>query len=98
MPAGLESLPQDTIDMAVQLKSILSHLKERVDVLRAASRHAHVEVEILARLYDSQATPKRARSRQTRPRVNAVCPRSRCQTPPRSRAALPRGSCRCKRG
>ena len=40
--------------MAVQLKSILSHLKERVDVLRAASRNAHVEVEILARLYDSE--------------------------------------------
>ena len=54
MPAGLETLPQDTIDMAVQLKSILSHLKERVDVLRAASRNAHVEVEILARLYDSE--------------------------------------------
>jgi hypothetical protein len=54
MPAGLESLPQDSIDMAVHLKSCVSHLKERVDVLRAASRSAHVEVEILARLYDSE--------------------------------------------
>ena len=54
MPAGLESLPQDSIDMAVHLKSFVSHLKERVDVLRAASRNAHVEVEILARLYDSE--------------------------------------------
>ena len=54
MPAGLETLPQDSIDMAVQLKSTVSHLKERVDVLRAASRNAHVEVEILARLYDSE--------------------------------------------
>ena len=54
MPAGLESLPQDSIDMAVQLKSILSHLKERVDILRAASRQAHVDVEIFARLYDSE--------------------------------------------
>jgi hypothetical protein len=54
MPAGLESLPQDSIDMAVHLKSVVSHLKERVDVLRAASRNAHVEVEILARLYDSE--------------------------------------------
>jgi hypothetical protein len=54
MPAGLESLPQDSIDMAVHLKSCVSHLKERVDVLRAASRNAHVEVEILARLYDSE--------------------------------------------
>jgi hypothetical protein len=40
--------------MAVHLKSCVSHLKERVDVLRAASRSAHVEVEILARLYDSE--------------------------------------------
>ena len=54
MPAGLESLPQDSIDMAVQLKSILSHLKERVDILRAASRQALVDVEIFARLYDSE--------------------------------------------
>jgi hypothetical protein len=28
MPAGLETLPQDSIDMAVQLKSTVSHLKE----------------------------------------------------------------------
>jgi hypothetical protein len=54
MPAGLESLPQDSIDMAVQLKSTVSHLKERVDIIRAASRQAHVDIEIFARLYDSE--------------------------------------------
>ena len=50
MPDGLESLPQDSLDMAVQLQSMLSHLKERVDVLRATARQG-VDVEILARLY-----------------------------------------------
>ena len=53
MPAGLESLPQDSLDMAVQLQSIFAHLKERVDVLRATVRQG-VDVEILARLYDSE--------------------------------------------
>ena len=53
MPDGLESLPQDSLDMAVQLQSVLSHLKERVDVLRATARQG-VDVEILARLYDSE--------------------------------------------
>ena len=53
MPDGLESLPQDSLDMAVQLQSVLSHLKERVDVLRATARQG-ADVEILARLYDSE--------------------------------------------
>ena len=54
MPGGLEGLPQDSLDMAVQLQSIFSHLKERVDVLRAAARQSAVDVEILARLYDAE--------------------------------------------
>jgi hypothetical protein len=54
LPAGLESLPQDALDVAVQLQSTFSHLKERVDVLRAASRQSAVDVEILSRLYDSE--------------------------------------------
>ena len=53
MPAGLESLPQDSLDMAVHLQSVFAHLKERVDVLRATVRQG-VDVEILARLYDSE--------------------------------------------
>jgi hypothetical protein len=39
--------------MAVQLQSVFAHLKERVDVLRATVRQG-VDVEILARLYDSE--------------------------------------------
>jgi hypothetical protein len=54
LPAGLESLPQDALDVAVQVQSIFSHLKERVDVLRAAGRQSTVDVEILSRLYDSE--------------------------------------------
>jgi hypothetical protein len=54
LPAGLESLPQDALDVAVQLQSTFSHLKERVDVLRAAGRQSTVDVEILSRLYDSE--------------------------------------------
>ena len=49
-----EDFVADLVDMATQVTSVLAHVIERIDVLRAASHQSDIDVEVLSRLYDAE--------------------------------------------